>query len=84
MEAAIYDAFGITVTSKTTQERRGWAWTVAFPSALGDVPLLEVDDNLYHLANVTVSEVRPGVKDLDGGLVLQRQRTRLEPYHWPI
>ncbi|CAH0369713.1 unnamed protein product, partial [Pelagomonas calceolata] len=70
VEAAIYDAFGITVTSKTTQEPRGWAWTLAFPSVLGDVPLLTVNENWYHLANVTVSEVKPGVKALDGGLVL--------------
>ena len=64
LEAAIYDAFGITVTSKTTQEPRGWAWTLEFPSDLGDVPLLTVNENWYHFANVTVSEVKPGVKAL--------------------
>ena len=32
--------------------------------------LLTVNDNWYHFANVTVREVRPGVRALDGGLVL--------------
>ena len=67
----MYDAFGITVASKTTQEPRGWAWTLEFPADLGDLPLLTVNDNWYHFANVTVSEVKPGVKALDGGLVLR-------------
>ena len=71
LEAAMYDAWGLTVVSKTTQEPRGWAWTLEFPADLGDVPLLTVNENWYHFANVTVSEVKPGVKALDGGLVLR-------------
>ena len=67
----MYDAFGITVTSKTTQESRGWAWTVSSPLLGGDVPLLTVNENWYHFANVAVSEVKPGVKALDSGLVLR-------------
>ena len=71
LEAAVYDAWGITVASTTTQEPRGWAWTLEFPEVLGDVPLLTVNDNWYHFANVTVKEIKPGVKTLDGGLVLR-------------
>ena len=31
----------------------------------------QVNENWYHFANITVSEVKPGVKALDGGLVLR-------------
>ena len=84
VEAAIYDAFGITVTSKTTQQSEAGPGPWRSPLLLGDVPLLEVNENWYHFANVTVSEIRPGVKAFDGGLVLTDERTLLEPCHWPI
>ena len=76
LEAAIYDAWGVTVQSTTSQEPRGWAWTVEFPETLGDVPLLTVNENWYHFANMTISAVRPGVKQLDGGLVLRTTSPR--------